>query len=477
MPMPTLLTRRIPLTLASLFALTIAATYARAEMTLHPVVNDMPPTEKPYQLVYVGDDSHVQPALRNSVYAASFGSTSGPQGEARLNSDNPELPLSERFAVEGYARFIQIKDDGSVTRWDVNDYPAKASAGESKHGSASDFAAFLAHYNTPSAKPLSVLNYLQPLHSIDYHAGKLMGQQTFIGRYVVWDMSKPAAAQSGHGVLTADSVNVSAGSVFNHWKEVRVRQAKFSPNGDAIYGVVRSEEEDPASKEFKADLTYFPTRDIYQHKALERRTVKNASTGHALFMTPNAIYTGGKDFRRVDIATGKVTRYRLPEPSDFGSEPPAFLNMLVDDAHHTLYAVNSRDIDPDETGATSYTAYLAKFTDFAKAHRHGLYVFNINPDNSLTLSHYVPMIQPIELVLTRDGSTLFVNDRMARTVTAYNPRTLETKGLVATTCHNSNLAQGAGNSLYVTSVYTYQLHLIGAGEHDCNSIDKISYQF
>lgn len=473
--MPTPFVHRAPLSLASALILALATQHAQAAMSIQPVVKDMPATEKPYQLVYVRDDASVQPNLRHSVYAASFGSTSGKAGEDRLNSDDPQLPLSERFAIEGYARFIQIKDDGSVTRWDVKDYPAVASAGENKHGSPQDFATFIQHYNTPAAKPLSVLNYLQPLHSIDYNTGKLMGQQTFIGRYVVWDMTKPTTAQSGYGALTADNVRVNAGSVFNNWKEVRVRQAKFSSDGDQIYGVVRSEEEDPGSKEFKADLTYFPTRDLFQNTALERKTIKNASSGHALFMANNVIYTGGRDFRKVDEVTGKVTRYALPKGMDFGEGSPAFLNMIVDDTHHRLYAVNSRDIDPEETGAKNYQEYLSKFADFAKAHRHGLYVFDIRPDNSLVLAHYQPMVQPIELVLTRDQKTLFVNDRMARTVNAYDAQSLRPQGSVETTCHNSNLAQGEGNALYVTSVYTYQLHLIGAGNRDCNSISKISY--
>lgn len=473
MPMP--FAHRTSLSLASAVILAVATQQAQAQMSIQPVVTDMPPTEKPYQLVYVGNDSSVQPNLRQSIYAASFGSASGKAGEERLNSDNPDLPLNERFAIEGYARFIQIKDDGNVTRWDVKDYPAIESAGESKHGSPQDFANFIQHYNTPQAKPLSVLNYLQPLHSIDYTAGKLMGQQTFIGRYVVWDMTKPETALAGIGVLDANSVKVNAGSVFNNWKEVRVRQAKFGDHGEKIYGVVRSEEEDPGSKEFKADLTYFPTSSLYQDKGITRSTVKNASSGHALFMTENAIYTGGKDFRKIDAASGKVTRYTMTGKIDFGEGSPAFLNMVVDEAHHTLYAVNSRDIDPEETGAQTYPEYLDKFVTFAKAHRHGLYVFDIKPDNTLTLEHYVPMIQPIELVLTRDKSTLFVNDRMARTVNAYNPSTLQPKGKVETTCHNSNLAQGADNTLFVTSVYTYQLHLIGAGDKDCNSISKISY--
>lgn len=475
--MPTPRVHRASLSLASVLVLTFATQHAHANMTIHPMVHDMPPTEKPYQLVYVGDDASVQPNFRNSIYAASFGSTSGKQGEERLNSDDPQLPLSERFAIEGYARFIQIKDDGKVIRWDVADYPAIESAGENKHGTLRDFANFIAHYNTPQAKPLSVLNYLQPLHSIDYTAGKLMGQQTFIGRYVVWDMTKPTTAQNGLGTLTADNVQVNAGSVFNNWKEVRVRQAKFSSNGDRIYGVVRSEEEDPGSKEFKADLTYFLAHHLYQNKALERKTIKKASSGHALFMAENVIYTGGRDFRKIDEVTGSVTRYTLPKNINFGEESPAFLNMIVDEAHHRLYAVNSRDIDPDETGAKTYSDYLAKFADFAKAHRHGLYVFDIKPDNSLALVHYQPMIQPIELVLTRDKSTLFVNDRIARTVNAYDAQSLQPKGAVETTCHNSNLAQGEGNSLYVTSVYTYQLHLIGADDKDCNSISKVAYDF
>lgn len=475
--MPTPLVHRASLSLASVLALTFATQYANADMTIHPVVNDMPPTEKPYQLVYIGDDASIQPNLRRSIYAASFGSTSGKAGEDRLNADDPGLPLNERFAIEGYARFIQIKDDGKVTRWDVTDYPAIESAGENKHGTLQDFENFIAHYNTPLAKPLSVLNYLQPLHSIDYTAGKLMGQQTFLGRYVVWDMTKPITAQAGHGALGTDNVRVNSGSVFNNWKEVRVRQAKFGNNGDRIYGVVRSDEEDPSSKEFKADLTYFPTNSLYQDKALARATIKNASSGHALFMADNVIYTGGRDFRKVDATSGKVTRYRMQDKIDFGAASPAFLNMIVDEAHHTLYAVNSRDIDPEETGTATYPEYLDKFAAFAKAHRHGLYVFDIHADNTLSLSHYLPMIQPIELVLTRDQQTLFVNDRMARTVNAYDAKSLQPKGSVTTTCHNSNLVQGEGNSLYVTSVYTYQLHLIGAGDKDCNSISKVSYDF
>ncbi|ECG0109521.1 hypothetical protein DDQ45_18975, partial [Salmonella enterica] len=173
--MKTLFSRQTVFPALSALTLAFSASQAYAAMSVQPVLTGMPPSEKPYQMTYVGNDENVQPELRNSVYVASFGSSSGSEGEERLNSDDPDLPLSQRFAVEGYPRFIQIKDNGDVIRWDVKDYPAYQDSGENKQGTQAEFAEFLKNYNTPEAKPLSVLNYLQPLHSVDYRNGKLLG--------------------------------------------------------------------------------------------------------------------------------------------------------------------------------------------------------------------------------------------------------------------------------------------------------------
>lgn len=475
--MKTLFSRKTVLPGLSALTLALAASQTYAAMSIKSVVTDMPASEKPYQMTFVGNDMDVQSDLRNSIYVASFGSSSGSAGENQLNSDDPELPLAQRFAVEGYPRFIQIKDNGEVIRWDVKDYPAYKDSGENKHGTQAEFAVFMENYNTPKAKPLSVLNYLQPLHSIDYKNGKLLGQQTFIGKYVVWDMGKPVTASAGKGILGTNSVQINKGTTFDNWKEVRVRLSKFSNDGKTVYGVVRSEEEDPSAKEFKVDLTHFKTDDIQSGKHLERQSIKDASSGHALFMTTENIYTGGTDIRKIDTKSGEITRYKFSDGIDFGEEDPSFLNIIVDEKNNRIYALNSRDIDPEETGAKNYQEYLAKFKEFAASHKNGLYVFDINQDNTLSLKNYAPMLQPVELVLSTDGKTLFVNDRIERVVNAYGTSgALQLKDSVTTNCHNSNLVLDGSNNVYVTSVYTYQLKLIGAGDKNCNSISKISYQ-
>ncbi|EAW9498462.1 hypothetical protein P8F49_004282, partial [Salmonella enterica] len=68
--------------LPGLSALTLAliASQAYASMSIQPVLTDMPPSEKPYQMTWVGADENVRPELRNSVYVASFGSSSGTEG-------------------------------------------------------------------------------------------------------------------------------------------------------------------------------------------------------------------------------------------------------------------------------------------------------------------------------------------------------------------------------------------------------------
>ncbi|EBP0138554.1 hypothetical protein IH92_12580 [Salmonella enterica] len=475
--MKTLFSRQTVLPALSALTLAFAASQAYAVMSIQPVLTGMPPSEKPYQMTFVGNDENVQPELRNSVYVASFGSSSGSQGEKRLNSDDPDLPLAQRFAVEGYPRFIQIKDNGDVIRWDVKDYPAFQDSGENKQGTQADFAEFLSHYNTPEAKPLSVLNYLQPLHSVDYRDGKLLGQQTFIGKYVLWDMGKPVTTKDGKGILGKDSVQINKGTAFDNWKEVRVRLSRFSNDGKTVYGVIRSEAEDPDDKEFSVDLTYFGTDTLRNGETLKRQSIKNASGGHALFITENNIYTGGKDIRKTDIKSGKVTTYKLSGDTGFGDASPSFLNMIVDEKNNRIYTVNSRDIDPDETDAKTYEEYLAKFKEFAAAHKHGLYVFDIGQGDTLTLKNYVPMVQPVELVLSGDGKTLFANDRMERTVSALDTAgDMKVKDTVTTTCHNSNLARDGNDNVYVTSVYTYQLRLAGAGDKNCNSISKISFE-
>ncbi|HBJ6313531.1 TPA: hypothetical protein LC247_000537 [Salmonella enterica subsp. diarizonae serovar 50:r:z] len=475
--MKKLFSRQTVLPGLSALALALAASQAYASASIRPVLTDMPPSEKPYQMTWVGADENVRPELRNSVYIASFGSSSGTEGENRLNSDNPDLPLSQRFAVEGYPRFIQIKDNGEVIRWDVKDYPAYQDSGENKHGTQAEFATFLEHYNSPEAKPLSVLNYLQPLHSVDYRDGKLLGQQTFIGKYVLWDMSKPVTAKDGKGLLGTDSVQINKGTAFDNWKEVRIRLSRFSADGKTVYGVVRSEAEDPDDKEFSVDLTWFGTGDLRNGHTLKRQSIKNASSGHALFLTEDSIYTGGKDIRKTDIKSGKVTTYKINGDIDYGEASPSFLNMIVDEKNNLIYTLNSRDIDPDETDAKTYGEYLDKFKEFAGAHKHGLYVFDINKDDTLTLKNYVPMVQPVELVLSSDGKTLFANDRMERTVSAYDiAGDMKVKDSVTTTCHNSNLVRDGNDNVYVTSVYTYQFRLAGAGDKNCNSISKISFE-
>lgn len=475
--MKKLFSRQTVLPGLSALALALAASQAYASASIRPVLTDMPPSEKPYQMTWVGADENVRPELRNSVYIASFGSSSGTEGENRLNSDNPDLPLSQRFAVEGYPRFIQIKDNGEVIRWDVKDYPAYQDSGENKHGTQAEFATFLEHYNSPEAKPLSVLNYLQPLHSVDYRDGKLLGQQTFIGKYVLWDMSKPVAAKDGKGLLGTDNIQINKGTAFDNWKEVRVRLSRFSVDGKTVYGVIRSEAEDPDDEEFSVDLTWFGTGDLRNGNTLKRQSIKNASSGHALFLTEDSIYTGGKDIRKTDIKSGKVTTYKINGDIDYGEASPSFLNMIVDEKNNRIYTLNSRDIDPDETDAKTYDEYLDKFKEFAGAHKHGLYVFDINKDDTLTLKNYVPMVQPVELVLSGDGKTLFANDRMERTVSAYDiAGDMKVKDSVTTTCHNSNLVRDGNDNVYVTSVYTYQLRLAGAGDKNCNSISKISFE-
>ncbi|ELZ8475952.1 hypothetical protein UL204_002747 [Salmonella enterica] len=151
--------------------------------------------------------------------------------------------------------------------------------------------------------------------------------------------------------------------------------------------------------------------------------------------------------------------------------------MIVDEKNNRIYTINSRDIDPDETDAKTYEEYLAKFKEFAAVHKHGLYVFDISPDNTLALKNYVPMVQPVELALSGDGKTLFANDRMERTVSALDTAgDMKVKDSVTTACHNSNLARDGNDNVYVTSVYTYQLRLAGAGDKNCNSISKISLE-
>lgn len=476
--MKTLFSRQTVLPGLSALTLALIASQAYATMSIKPIVTNMPASEKPYQMTFVGNDKKVQEKLRNSIYVASFGSSSGTAGEERLNSDDPELPLEQRFAVQGYPRFIQIKSNGEVVRWDVTDYPAYADSGESKEGTEADFATFMENYNTEKAKPLSVLNYLQPLHGIDYKNGKLLGQQTFIGKYVLWDMEKPATASNGKGILGADNVQINKGTTFHDWEEVRVRLAKFSADGKTVYGVVRSEDEDPASKDFKVNLTYFSTDSVKRGESLTRQSIKDASSGHGLFITEKNIYTGGKDIRKTDIKSGEVTTYEIKGSVNADGSIPSFLNIIVDEKNNRIYAVNSRDIDPDETEAKDYQEYLVKFKEFAESNKHGLYVFDINKDNTLSQKAYQPMVQPVELVLSKDGKTLFVNDRMERTVSAFDisANSLAVKDSVTTTCHNSNLALDASNNVYVTSVYTFQLKLIGAGDKNCNSISKISYQ-
>ncbi|MGK0600279.1 YncE family protein [Yokenella regensburgei] len=476
--MKTLLSRQTALPALSALMLALAVSRVYAAMTIQPVLTDMPPSEKPYQMIFVGNDKKVQPELRNSIYVASFGSSSGSEGEKRLNSDDPDLPLAQRFAIEGYPRFIQIKDNGNVIRWDVKDYPTYKDSGENKHGTQIAFTKFLKDYNTPEAKPLSVLNYLQPLHSIDYRNGKLLGQQTFTGKYVLWDMEIPVTAKDGKGILGKDSVQINKGTTFGNWREVRVRLSRLSNDGKTVYGVVRSEAEDPDDKEFSVDLTYFDTDTLRNGKTLNRRSIKNASSGHGLFITENNIYTGGKDIRKTDMKSGRVTIYKINGEIDFGEAPPSFLNMIVDEKNNRIYTINSRDIDPDETDAKTYDDYLAKFKEFSAANKHGLYVFDISPDDTLTLKNYIPMVQPVELVLSGDGKTLFANDRMMRTVSALNiDSNMQVKDTVTTTCHNSNLAKDGSNNVYVTSVYTYQLRLVGAGDKNCNSISKISLKY
>ncbi|EBU9821196.1 hypothetical protein DM334_20625 [Salmonella enterica subsp. enterica serovar Newport] len=104
-------------------------------------------------------------------------------------------------------------------------------------------------------------------------------------------------------------------------------------------------------------------------------------------------------------------------------------------------------------------------------------MFDISPDNTLTLKNYVPMVQPVELVLSGDGKTLFANDRMERTVSALDTAgDIKVKDSVTTICHNSNLVRDGNNNVYVTSVYTYQLRLAGAGDKNCNSISKTAFE-
>ncbi len=75
--MKTLFSRQTVLPVLSALMLALAASQAYAAMSVQPVLTGMPPSEKTYQMTFVGNDENVQPELRNSVYVASFGSSSG----------------------------------------------------------------------------------------------------------------------------------------------------------------------------------------------------------------------------------------------------------------------------------------------------------------------------------------------------------------------------------------------------------------
>lgn len=490
----------------------LAAGAAQAGITkVGKVYSGSKPADKPYQLVHVG--SEVSNGMGNSVYVAFFATrTDDPANDVILDvNGNPELdgngqpkpgPNTEEgftYDITGYPAFLKIPDsanDASLTQ--VWAFPACAPYALPNTVKRQEFlgAVEILEEFGPEPRPIDPARpdwdastwpeFLQALHGMDYSAnrGELVGGLTFLGKILRWDLNAPGTQASPSGVCNSNSLSVG--------EITRSRLIKYSSDSSQVIAALRGQEENPSDAILQ--LRKFAPAAI-NGTSLSTTPITNATSGHAIYVTPNAVYTAGTDFRRLTPGSSPSTVQDFVfAPGSEPSQPTAFLNIAVQENSSgepvRIYALNSRDWDPDElmtvpanpTPAT-LAAYKTAFTTAATAFDAGLYVYDVssydpvNEEYVLTRVSKIAAAQPVELVL--DGSRLFFNDRIGQElvevdVSLPSPAKVST---LATDCLSSNLIKGAGNTLYLSSVWSEQLYSVGGtlSGAACNAVEKYTY--
>lgn len=497
----------------SVLAGLLAAGGAQAGITkVGKVYSGAKPADKPYQMVHVG--SEVGNGMGNAVYVAFFATRTDDPGNTapRLDQNNvlePAPNTEEGFAydITGYPAFLRIPDganDASQTQvWAFPACAPYALPTASERRIFLDRVEILEEFG-PQPRPVNSARpdwdastwtaFLQPLHGMDYSAsrGELVGGLTFLGKILRWNLNVPGTMANASGVCNPDSLAVG--------QITRSRLIKYGPDSGKVIAALRGNEEDINDANALLQLRKFSPDSVDGATNLLNPGVAppiaNATTGHAIYVTPHATYTGGSGFRRITLNNGTpddVVDFRFATGSA-PTKPVSFLNMVVQENASgeptRIYALNSRDWDPDELmtvpaapDAATLAAYKGAFATAASAFGAGLYIYDvsaydpINEEYVLTKVTDIPAVQPVELVL--DGNRLFFNDRIGQELVEVDVSlALPAKvGTLATECLSSNLIKGAGKTLYLTSIWSEQLYSVGAtlSGAACNAVEKYNY--
>ncbi|AZV93742.1 hypothetical protein CBF45_08410 [Bordetella sp. J329] len=489
----------------AIFASLLAAGAAQAGITkVGKVYSGSKPADKPYQLVHVG--SEVSNGMGNSVYVAFFATrTDDPANDVILDANgNPELdgtgnplpgPNTEEaftYDITGYPAFLKIPDsanDASLTQ--VWAFPACAPYLLPNKTKRQEFIAAVEDLETngPLEAEWTAGNwtpFLQALHGMDYsiNRGELVGGLTFLGKILRWDLNAPGTLANPSGVCNSNSLSVG--------EITRSRLIKYSSDRSQVIAALRGQEENPS--EAILELRKFAPAAI-NGTSLSTTPITDATSGHAIYVTPNAVYTAGTDFRRLTPGNSpSAVQDFVFAPGSAPSQPAAFLNIAVQENSSgdpvRIYALNSRDWDPADLMTVPATPTPSTLVDYQNAFKTaatafgaGLYVYDvsnydpINEEYVLTRVTTIAAAQPVELVL--DGSRLFFNDRIGQQlvevdVSLATPAKVST---LATDCLSSNLIKGAGNTLYLSSVWSEQLYSVGGtlSGAACNAVEKYTY--
>ncbi|CAK7008459.1 MAG: hypothetical protein KER_00301 [Kerstersia gyiorum] len=490
----------------SVLAGLLAAGGAQAGITkVGRVYSGAKPADKPYQMVHVG--SEVGNGMGNAVYVAFFATRADDPGNTapRLDRSNvlqPAPNTEEGFAydITGYPAFLRIPDSANdASQTQLWAFPACAPYTLPSSKERQDFLTAVSELEDEG--PISSnwdastwTAFLQPLHGMDYSAsrGELVGGLTFLGKVLRWNLNSPGTMASASGVCNPDSLAVG--------QITRSRLIKYSPDSAKVIAALRGNEEDihdPDAllelKKFSPDLVDGATNLLNSSVA---PVIPNATSGHAIYVTPHATYTGGSGFRRITLNNGTpddIVDFSFASGSA-PIKPVSFLNMVVQENASgeptRIYALNSRDWDPDELmtvpddpDASTLAAYQSAFATAAAAFGAGLYIYDVsaydpvNQEYVLTKVTDIPAVQPVELVL--DGNRLFFNDRIGQEIVEVDVALPipARAGAQATECLSSNLIKGAGNTLYLTSIWSEQLYSVGGtlSGAACNAVEKYSY--
>lgn len=490
----------------SVLAGLLAAGGAQAGITkVGKVYSGAKPADKPYQMVHVG--SEVGNGMGNAVYVAFFATrTDDPGNDApRLDEEGhlqpaPNTEAGFAYDITGYPAFLRIPDSAADTsQTQVWTFPACASYVLPDSEKRQEFLAAVG--DLEEIGPVETnwnaskwREFLQPLHGMDYSPsrGELVGGLTFLGKILRWNLNVPGTMANASGVCNPDSLAVG--------QITRSRLIKYSPDSGKVIAALRGNEEDINDANALLQLRKFSPDSVDGATNLlspgVAPLIANATTGHAIYVTPHATYTGGSGFRRITLNNGTpddVVDFSFATGSA-PTKPVSFLNMVVQENASgeptRIYALNSRDWDPDELmtvpavpDAATLAAYKSAFATAASAFGAGLYIYDvsaydpINEEYVLTKVTDIPAVQPVELVL--DGNRLFFNDRIGQELVEVDVSlALPAKvGTLATECLSSNLIKGAGKTLYLTSIWSEQLYSVGAtlSGAACNAVEKYNY--